>query len=267
MNQARVTALSLTLLLGAALDAFAGRPTVVTARCPPDAVLVGPLCVDMYEASVWEIDPADGLLIKQVQRGRISDATELTDAGAKPRGADSADYGDQCPRSGQGCTTLYAVSIPGVLPAQDASWFQAQEACTNAGKRLLTNAEWQAAAMGTPDPGTDNGTTDCSTDSPNLSKTGKRTDCVSVRGAFDMVGNLNEWVADWTTYTGMCTDWTTEAGFPGNDGTCWGQPPAGAALPAPILRGGSRADRVGAGVFATFSGSPLREGIGFRCAR
>lgn len=267
MNKSGSTAFTLTLLLGAALHAEAARPPAITARCAPDAVSVGPLCVDLYESSVWEISADDALLIREVQRGRIAEASELVDAGAKPRGANVDDYGDDCPTTGQGCANLYAVSIPGVLPAQHTSWFQALQACTNSGKRLLTNAEWQAAAMGTPDPGTDNGTSDCAINSPALARTGQREDCVSARGAYDMVGNLNEWVADWTTNSNMCTNWTTEAGYPGNDGTCWGQPPVGAALPSPILRGGSHADGLGAGVFATFSGSPSRGGIGFRCAR
>src|SRR5205085_2914595 len=101
-----------------------------------------------------------------------------------------------CPITGNGCKDVYAVSIPGVLPAGFLSWFQALAAARNSFKRLPTNAEWQAAALGTPDPGSDNGLTDCNTTTDALSLTGARSNCVSDVGAFDMVGNVWEWVAD-----------------------------------------------------------------------
>jgi formylglycine-generating enzyme required for sulfatase activity len=51
---------------------------------------------------------------------------------------------------------------------------------------------------GTPDPGPDDGTTDCNTASVFTAvATGSRSSCESSDGAFDMVGNLFEWVADW----------------------------------------------------------------------
>jgi formylglycine-generating enzyme required for sulfatase activity len=61
--------------------------------------------------------------------------------------------------------------LPGVLqlrrraPALYLTWFQAQQACMSVGKRLPTNAEWQAAAAGTPDTGdADDHATTCNTD-------------------------------------------------------------------------------------------------------
>src|SRR5262249_14521760 len=39
----------------------------------------------------------------------------------------------------------------GVTPSRFLNWFQATAAARNAGKRLPTNAEWQAAPLGTPD--------------------------------------------------------------------------------------------------------------------
>src|SRR5262245_66425659 len=61
-----------------------------------------------------------------------------------------------------------------------------------------SNAEWQAAWAGTPGPGPGNGITDCNTKSAHTAvHTGSRSSCVLARGAFDMVGNLFEWVAVW----------------------------------------------------------------------
>ena len=106
-------------------------------------------------------------------------------------GTEFDDYAP-CTGNGQNCANdIYAVSLKGVTPAAFITWFQAQEACANAHKRLPTSAEWQVAANGTPDAGPDNGTTDCNTDSTHaVSSTGSRSRCVSARGAFDMVGNL-----------------------------------------------------------------------------
>jgi formylglycine-generating enzyme required for sulfatase activity len=103
------------------------------------------------------------------------------------------------------------VSVPGVTPSANVTWFQAQEACANAGKRLPTNAEWQIAATGTPDPGPDDGATDCNTSAAGVSPvdTGSRAKCVSSRGAFDMVGNRFEWVADWVPRANGCSgEWS-----------------------------------------------------------
>jgi formylglycine-generating enzyme required for sulfatase activity len=123
----------------------------------------------------------------------------LNGARAIQRGVGAADYGPGCPPSGEHCTNLYAVSIPGVPPSRFMSWFQAAAMARNSDKRLPTNAEWQAAALGTPtDPRA------CSIrhyESATIlsgdGTTGSSLSCFSDIGAYDMVGNLWEWVADW----------------------------------------------------------------------
>src|SRR5206468_1262216 len=128
-------------------------------------------------------------------------------------------YPANFPASGQSTPVLgssppspgvYAVSIPGVHPSACITWFQAAQACRLSGKRLLTGLEWQRAAAGTPDPGTDNGTSDCNISTGKLLNTGSRAGCKSSWGAFDMVGNAEEWVADWADAALGCTDWTTQ---------------------------------------------------------
>ena len=153
-------------------------------ECPVNMVPVGPLCVDKYEATVWSEPPRSD--------GRPSG----TQFGATGDDYPCSDNGNDC----SGANPIYAVSLPGRTPSASITWFQAQQACLNVGKRLPTNAEWQGTAAGTPDTGgADDGSTTCNTDDlePGVSLTGSREDCVSNFGAFDMVGNLLEWVADW----------------------------------------------------------------------
>jgi formylglycine-generating enzyme required for sulfatase activity len=210
-------------------------------------VAAGAVCIDRYEASVWS-SPTGG--------------TQLTT---------EAQIDAACPDNGQNCPGIFARSVPGVEPARRITYFQAQQALANVGKRLPTNAEWQQAVAGTPDPGTDNGTTDCNVDSTiSVSNTGSRSACVSRFGAFDMVGNLWEWVGDWDEVAGGCASWP--AGF-GSDFTCLGMADTDVStrFPAALIRGGFFTDGSGAGPFAVFGGNRPSDsgnsGIGFRGAR
>jgi hypothetical protein len=265
-----------TLGIGAALlvasAAQAGPPKDPPTKCAPDAVLVGSVCVDTYEASVWRIPPLDPAgksnkgLIKNVRNGK-AEMQDLLDGGAKQLGTAGDDYAP-CLNHGEACKDdIYAVSLPGVTPSTSMTWFQAQEACTNSGKRLPSNAEWQAAANGTPDPGPDNGTTDCNTASTfAVATTGSRSTCVSARGAFDMVGNLYEWVADWVPVSTECPGW---GGF-SNDEMCLSGASTTATGPGALIRGGFYSNGAYAGPLAINGGNqPSSSGsnVGFRCAR
>ena len=157
-----------------------------------------------------------------------------------------------------------------MIPSSRLTWFQALAACDNAAKRLPSNAEWQAAVTGTPDPGPDNGTSDCNTDSGDVATpSGSRAACVSTRGAFDMVGNLYEWVADWVPPSAGCRTWTAEVSPTGDFQCLTGGATAGD--PGALLRGGSFHDGASiAGPLAVDGGiapSLAINFIGFRCAR
>jgi hypothetical protein len=239
-------------------------------KCPVDAVVSGAGCMDKFEASVWRVPNRAGAndrLVARIQQGKAT-AAELTAGGATPLGTASDDYAP-CGDSGQNCTNdIYALSLPGVTPSAFITWFQAQQACTNAGKRLPSNAEWQAAVAGTPDPGPDNGTTDCNTSSTiAVARTGARSSCVSSRGTFDMVGNLFEWVADWMPKSTACGSWSAGVS-PTGDLQCL----AGAAEtgePGALLRGGGFFEQALAGPLSVGNSVPSNASdvIGFRCAR
>ena len=264
--------------LAAAESAGAG-----TLKCPPDSVKVGNVCIDTYEASVWQIPPSNTALVKLVQAGKATlanltagGATQLSTSwgssclGSTPYPANFPIDGNWTPVPGSSPPSpgVYAVSIPGVLPTACTTWFQANQACALSGKRLVRNGEWQHAAAGTPDAGASPGANDCNTNSANPSNTGSRTNCKSAWGVFDMVGNVDEWVEDWGDLADHCTIWSPAFG---SDLSCVGGPGSSYSnLPGAWLRGNAWGGNIYAGVFAVdgrFDPSFSGGATGFRCAR
>jgi len=232
--------------------------------------------MDKYEASVWHVPPGQTTLITKIRFGTATlvnlTSAEAMAAGVVQLGLATGDLAaNGCPATGNGCVDVYAVSIRGATPAAFISWFQAAAAGRNSFKRLPTNQEWQVAALGTPDTGgADNGSTTCNTDNlvPGVARTGSRSACISNVGAFDMVGNVQEWVADWDEIANVCVTWSAEFG---TDLSCVGGPGAGSNqgnLPGALVRGGKWDDTTNAGVFyvaALFTAGEANHG--FRCAR
>lgn len=240
---------------------YAFRSELSGTSCPGTSandimVKVGPVCVDKYEASVWS--SADGT------------GTQY--------GASSDDYPSSFPDTGNYSTALYAVSKAGVTPSANITWFQAQQACALSGKRLLTNAEWQMAAAGTPDPGASGNNTAnyCNTNRGAAVNTGSSTGgtqpCISNWGVYDMVGNLEEWVADWIQDNSDADGGSTTSATYGDDvltGIDEGTNETD-RFPAALIRGGSWSHTTNAGVFALAAGagpSTSYLSLGFRCAR
>ena len=267
----RMVVLAALALCGSTAWAQGAKPLK---KCSLDAVVSGTLCVDTYEASVWRVPNATTAnrgLVLRIQQGKATLA-DLTAGGATQLGIGMTDNYAPCSDSGQNCTDdIFAVSLGGVPPSANITWLQAVVACENSRKRLPTSSEWQAAVTGTPDAGPDNGATSCNTASAGAAvMTGSRSLCKSARGAFDMVGNLYEWTADWTPRSTACDSWSgtvSPTGF--RDDQCL----AGAALtgePGVLVRGGSFGHGTAAGPLAISGGagpSYFRDNLGFRCAR
>jgi formylglycine-generating enzyme required for sulfatase activity len=245
-------------------------PASGATRCAPDAVRVGAVCVDRYEASVWRIPAASTALVHRVQLGKAT-AAELVAAGAVQLGCTAppfslAAYGATFPGTGNWTEPAYAASLPGVLPSTCATWFQAVQACALSGKRLLTNQEWQRTAAGTP-PDDDDGATVCNTSATGGPvSTGSRTGCVSRWGAFDLAGNAWEWTDDPVDVGAACDYWPSSFG---DDISCFSGAPANPIIGA-LARGGHWNYASGAGIFAlnTFHDPSFPTlFIGFRCGR
>jgi hypothetical protein len=125
----------------------AGRAGGRASRLPPlPAGLgagVGDTCIDIYEASVWQIPDPTGVnrtLVSKVQKGRATLA-DLTAAGATQLGCAFAPwnhtaYPPTFPDNGNWTAPVYATSVPGVRPSMCITWFQAEQACALSHKRL-----------------------------------------------------------------------------------------------------------------------------------
>ncbi len=183
-------------------------PPPPPAVCAPDSVQTGSgaPCVDIYETSVWDIPAGNTTLIQKVKDG-MATLADLTGGGAtqiSPTSTCSPGFPATFPQDGHYTAPLYAVSVAGVHPTACITAYQAAVACQLSTKRLLTSAEWLAAAGGTVDTDTDNGTTDCNTNAPGAGvnapvNTGSRSACASTSGMYDAIGNVYEWTVDRTT--------------------------------------------------------------------
>jgi formylglycine-generating enzyme required for sulfatase activity len=162
--------------IGDALLAHSG-PATETARCPKEMVYVptsqGGFCIDQFEASVGALCP------RAKPTSEIQTNENIAIATCVPDSAKEKD------------------------PWVNVSYSEAMTICARSGKRLPSPGEWYRAALGTPDSAS--GATGCVLGRVGLSdaeKTGAHSGCVSSFGAYDMVGNVWEWV-DTTVSDGL----------------------------------------------------------------
>lgn len=184
-----------------------------------EMVRVGDFWIDRYELVVVQRVPVAG--------GSPAWGRGACDTGGNPEvtvlrtgeqvtGAGLAADGSWSPDA-DGLPPVMACSADlAVDPTVGLTWYQANQACTLVGKHLCTSAEWLAAAVGTPE----NGGIDGDGNPPGVVACNTRSDgrrhvgalaadadqgaageslagaCVSRYGALEMLGNVDEWVAD-----------------------------------------------------------------------
>ena len=206
---------------------------------------------------------------------------------------------------GTACSANCPISQYDATPWVSVSQLNAISYCEGMGKVLPTDLEWFMAASGVPDPHTSDPANDsesCNiwTDSkPSGStwsvtnqaiKTGTATKCISTNGAYDMIGNVWEWVNDTKSTSDIYSSGNTAV--PTSNGTIaqindYGVPVTSGGTSCSGgkcnsdyywvtsgtltagLRSGDWSGGAGAGRFALYlSKAPAYTGgsIGFRCA-
>ena len=151
-------------------------------------------CIDKYESSVMDDPYCDG-----------------TQYGI---GGDNYPGGFPNDVSGSNETTpLYACSLPDKRPSQYLTYFQAKRACENIGKGLCPASVWRGTCEhnqgwdypygnsydGQTCHGGDHNPNDATVNTSSMSG------CVNSYGAYDLSGNVEEWVEESCTFDGRRT--------------------------------------------------------------
>lgn len=105
-------------------------------------------------------------------------------------------------KSGNYCVDAYEFPGRGAIPRTNITWFEAKKTCASRGKRLCSLKEWKNACGSRYPYGRRHDANSCNTADEDgfersIAKSGAFKKCRSRgSGAYDMVGNVHEWVDD-----------------------------------------------------------------------
>jgi len=155
------------------------------------------------------VDEPGGVMVPIPGHPIWIDAYEVTvfanaDCTGARYGEAGPDYPPEWPASGPAGVTLYACSLPGLIPSGHLSWYQAQRACAAQGKRLCSSSEHGSACnagLSTWYPYGQEFVPFACNDAlygpGHVLPTGEQSGCTAGNGTFDMCGNLAEWLSNW----------------------------------------------------------------------
>jgi Sulfatase-modifying factor enzyme 1 len=146
---------------GTMLSQIIGSDNACGPGMTPVDMVPGVRCVDIYEASTGKNCPS-ALPVSMIESHKNTETKECAPE-----------------------------SKAGAMPWSFVTRDQAMQLCARSGKRLPTSAEWYALTLGMADV---EGA--CNVGSRKLSPSGEFTACTAPHGAYDLVGNLWEWVSD-----------------------------------------------------------------------
>lgn len=259
-------------------------------------VVVGALIVTALGIDAADtIGGAKGTLLSQVISGREGVCPSgMTEVNAIPNVTCVDTYetsvGSDCPvlvpeqivatQQNLGESACKAESKAGALPWRFITRDQAMQMCARSGKRLPTSEEWYALSLGMAQV-----EKNCNVSSKNVSNAGAFTDCHAPSGAYDLVGNVWEWVSDdvingnyknvpipTTGYvaqvdsTGMATVVSQEPQDLFEKDYFWSRPNGAYG----VIRGGYYDSGSDGGLYTVHADTPpttAGAGIGFRCIK
>jgi len=165
----------------------------------------------MVKVGAWCVDKYDDVICDASKSGKNFDESCISDTNGNngPHSAEPDESKNTLPTVIAHDGTIidanyHAYSRPGYYATRFVNYYQALAACANSGKQLLSDSMWVTAALGTFDPGDNDGTvpgnTKCNTNSSWIRPNGAAGNipggdesCISQWGVEDLIGNYYQW--------------------------------------------------------------------------
>lgn len=158
---------------------------------------------------VKPVEPVKPVETTKPTETKPAETTQVQAAQVTEKPVVSPAAGTNCPsgmvlvkaKAGNYCVDAYEFPGSGAPPKVRVNWFEASKTCASSGKRLCTLAEWRGACGGKYPYGSTFDANACNTADEDgfersLANAGSNKKCRSKSGAYDMSGNVHEWVEE-----------------------------------------------------------------------